>query len=102
MRSISCFSSWQVLSHVSDPPDRVVQFESGVSFASEYDSLVDYVKSGQPAEGHDKIRVAGEPEQESMQKRKLDGIPIDDNTWAEMTKLGCENGMNKSDFEKIV
>ena len=78
------------------------QFESGVSFAAEYDSLVDYVKSGQPAEGHDKIRVAGEPEQESMQKRKLDGIPIDDNTWAEMTKLGCENGMKKSDFEKMV
>ena len=78
------------------------QFESGVSFAAEFDSLIDYVKSGQPAEGHDKIRVAGEPEQESMLKRKLAGIPIDPNTWAEMAKTGCENGMKKSDFDDIV
>jgi hypothetical protein len=30
-------------------------------FADEFDSLIAYVKSGQPAEGHDKNRVAGEP-----------------------------------------
>ena len=77
------------------------QFESGVSFASEFDSLIDYVKSGQPAEGHDKIRVAGEPEQESILKCKLDGIQIDENTWAEMTKIGCDNGMKKADFENL-
>ena len=75
------------------------QFESGVSFESEFDSLVNYVKSGLPAEGHDKIRVAGEPEQESITKCKLDGIQIDEKTWVEMTKMGCDNGMKKADFE---
>jgi hypothetical protein len=34
---------------------------AGVPFADEFDSLIAYVKSGQPAEGHDKNRVAGEP-----------------------------------------
>jgi uncharacterized oxidoreductase len=80
-------------------PDR---FESGVSFASEFDSLIDYVKSGLPAEGYDKIRVPGEPEQESIVKCKLEGIKIDENTWAEMTKMGCDNGMKKTDFEILI
>ena len=87
-----------MLTIVIDPE----QFESGASFAAEFDSLVDYVKSGQPAEGFDKIRVAGEPEQESMAKRKASGISIDDNTWAEMTTTGCENGMTQADFDAVV
>ena len=87
-----------MLTIVIDP----VQFNSGVPFADEFDSLVAYVKSGQPAEGHDKIRVAGEPEQETMAKRRASGIVIDDNTWAEMIKLGCESGMTQADFDGVV
>ncbi len=86
-----------MLTIVIDPK----QFNSGVPFADEFDSLVAYVKSGQPAEGHARIMVAGEPEQISMAKRKAEGIPIDDNTWAEMIKLGCENGMTKDQFDKV-
>ena len=75
------------------------QFNSGGSFGAEFDSLVEFVKSGQPAEGFDKIRVAGEPEQETMAERKLKGVPIDTNTWEEMEKLGCENGLLANDFK---
>jgi len=75
------------------------QFKSGVSFSAEFDSLIEFVKSGEPAEGFDKIRVAGEPERESMEKRLKEGIPVDENTWAEMVKLGCDNGMEKSEFD---
>ena len=77
------------------------QFNSGGSFSAEFDSLVQFVKSGQPAEGFDKIRVAGEPEQETMTERKLNGVPIDTNTWEEMMKLGCENGLAPNDFDSI-
>ena len=77
------------------------QFNSGGSFGAEFDSLVEFVKSGQPAEGFDKIRVAGEPEQETMAERKLKGVPIDTNTWEEMEKLGCENGMTANDFKVV-
>jgi hydroxycarboxylate dehydrogenase B len=86
-----------MLTIVIDP----AQFNSGVPFADEFDSLVAYVKSGQPAEGHDEIMVAGEPEQKTMDKRKAEGISIDDNTWAEMIKLGCENGMTETEFDKV-
>ena len=77
-------------------PDR---FASGGCFADEFDAFIAYVKSGQPAEGFDKIRVAGEPEQDSMARRKAEGIPVDDNTWAEMTRSGIENGMSQADFD---
>ncbi len=78
------------------------QFQTGSSFAQEFDSLIKYVKSSDPAEGFDKVRVAGEPEQESIKKRIAEGIPIDDNTWEEMINIGCENGMNREDFDCAV
>ena len=78
------------------------RFSSGVPFAEEFDSLIRYVKSGQPAEGFDRIRVPGDPERESMAARRRDGIPIDANTWAEMVKAGCENGMDQEDFDRAV
>ena len=77
------------------------RFNSGGSFSAEFDSLVQFVKSGQPAEGFDKIRVAGEPEQETMTERKLNGVPIDTNTWQEMMKLGCENGLTSNNFDSV-
>ncbi len=76
------------------------QFGSDILFANELDDLVRYVRSGQPAEGFDRIRVAGEPEQESITKRKAEGIPIDDNTWAEMRGAGLEVGMMPVDFDQ--
>ena len=76
------------------------QFGSGVPFADEVDRLVDYVKSGQPAEGFDRIRVAGDPERETAAKRRIEGIPIDHNTWSEMTASGVEVGMSPDEFAR--
>jgi uncharacterized oxidoreductase len=73
-------------------------FDSGVPFANEIDSLADYVKSGSPAEGHDKIRLPGDPERETVILRSDAGIEIDDNTWAEMTQAGIDVGMDPATF----
>lgn len=87
-----------MLTIVIDP----ARFASGAAFSGEFDSLVEYVKSGQPAEGFDRIRVPGDPERESMDERRRTGVPIDPNTWAEMKAAGCDNGMDAAEFERAV
>ncbi len=84
-----------MLTVVIDP----ARFASGVSFGAEFDSLVAYAKSGQPAEGFDRIRVPGDPERESVERRRAEGVPIDPNTWAEMTESGVRAGMSPDRFE---
>jgi uncharacterized oxidoreductase len=74
-------------------------FGDGIDLGFEVDELAAYVKSCKPAEGFDKIRFAGDPERESTEARLAAGIPIDDNTWAEMTASGVEVGMKETTFK---
>jgi uncharacterized oxidoreductase len=62
-------------------------------FESEVLAMVDYLHATQPARGFDRVRVPGEPEREVQAKRLRDGIPIDDNTWASVTKAAEVVGM---------
>ena len=36
-----------------------------------------------------------------MESRRAEGIPIDDNTWAEMKRMGTEAGMDAAAFDAI-
>ena len=50
-------------------------------FQDEVDAMVEYLHSTTPATGHDKVRVPGDPEQETMTARAQGGIEIDDSSW---------------------
>ena len=62
--------------------------------AAEYDdvveTLVDAAKAAPPAEGVDTVLVPGEPELACRRERERDGIPVDDETWAEILKAAGE------------
>jgi uncharacterized oxidoreductase len=73
-------------------------FGADIPFKSEIDQLVHHVASAKVAAGHDKIRFPGDPERETSAERRASGIPIDDNTWAEMTRAGTEVGMDAAAF----
>jgi hydroxycarboxylate dehydrogenase B len=77
-------------------------FKPSHDFGSEIDQLVAYTRSAKPAEGFDKVRIAGDPERETMEVRRRDGIQVDDNTWAEMTRSGVKAGMDESEFKSNV
>ncbi|MDF1794619.1 MAG: malate/lactate/ureidoglycolate dehydrogenase [Thalassobaculaceae bacterium] len=83
-----------MLTIVMDPAG----FGADIPFKSEIDQLVDHVSSAKVAVGHDKIRFPGDPERETAAERTANGIPIDDNTWAEMTQAGVDTGMEASAF----
>jgi uncharacterized oxidoreductase len=59
-------------------------------------SFLAWLRASRPAPGHDRVRIAGEPEREYRAKREREGIPVDDETWNEIRaaaaklKLGAE------------
>ena len=45
-------------------------------------------KSAEPAEGHDRVYIPGEPEVEMIEKRKTEGIPLLDAVVKDLNELG--------------
>lgn len=76
-------------------------FGSVVPFEQEAREVVDYVKSAAPASGFDRVRIAGEPERESMAERSQNGIPIDDNSWRTILAAAAQAGMAEREIEEL-
>jgi LDH2 family malate/lactate/ureidoglycolate dehydrogenase len=51
------------------------------------------LKSAAPAEGYEEVLVAGEPEQRTEAARRREGIPIADEVWEALSKVGSELGV---------
>ena len=86
-----------MLSIIIDPNG----FDAAVPVGVDIDDLIAYAKSSKPAEGVDEILYPGDPERQRMESRRAEGIPIDDNTWAEMKRMGTEAGMDAAAFDAI-
>lgn len=66
-------------------------------FHAEVQAMVAYLHSTPPAKGFDRVRVPGEPEQESRAARLAGGIPVDDNTWAGILQAAEVAGLRDAD-----
>ncbi|MBM4203539.1 MAG: malate/lactate/ureidoglycolate dehydrogenase [Gammaproteobacteria bacterium] len=64
------------------------------AFRYEVDEMVKYLYSTTPAKGFDKVRIPGEPEQETMAARRADGIEIDTSSWQSIAKAAARVGIN--------
>jgi uncharacterized oxidoreductase len=62
-------------------------FGAGGFFEQQVASLVSYVQSPPLAPGFDKIRVPGEVEHETRQRRLREGIPVETETWERLQSL---------------
>ena len=69
-----------MLSIVIDP----ARFGTQEAFAKDARSFLAWLRASRPAPGHDRVRIAGEPEREYRAKREREGIPVDDETWNEI------------------
>jgi LDH2 family malate/lactate/ureidoglycolate dehydrogenase len=52
------------------------------------------IKAVPPASGFDEVMVPGEPESRARVQRERDGIPIPEDTWQAVCKVGRELGVN--------
>ena len=71
------------------------------AFHNEVQEMVAYLHSTTPARGFDRVRVPGEPEQESLALRMRDGIPIDDNSWAGILKAAEVAGLSTAEINTL-
>lgn len=73
-------------------------FGGAAAFRREVEGMAAWLHSSEPAVGHDRVRLPGEPERESMAERLASGIPIDDQSWASITDAAEKAGMAPADF----
>ena len=71
------------------------------AFEKEVSAMVEYLHSTAPASGVDKVRVPGDPEQESLTMRSAEGIPIDDNSWGGIIAAAEAAGLSQADIERL-
>ena len=71
---------------------RVGAFTDPESFGSELSGMCDYIRSASPAAETDRVLLPGQREFELMERRKRDGIPIDDAVWKRLTEVADEVG----------
>ncbi|MCZ6644021.1 MAG: malate/lactate/ureidoglycolate dehydrogenase [Gammaproteobacteria bacterium] len=71
------------------------------AFHSEVAAMTDYLRSTTPAKDFDRVRIPGEPEQESMAERTVHGIPIDDNSWAGIVTAAETAGLSTEEIASL-
>ena len=65
-------------------------------FQKEVTAMVDYTLGSKPNKDTDHVRIPGDPERESYADRSKNGIPLDDQTWAELTHAAKHAGLSDS------
>jgi uncharacterized oxidoreductase len=63
-------------------------------FYADVEQLVEYVKSSALAPGSTEILVPGEPEALEKERRQRNGIPVDQETWRQITEVGRKYGVS--------
>ncbi|MDF2367004.1 malate/lactate/ureidoglycolate dehydrogenase [Sneathiella sp.] len=61
--------------------------------ASEMKAMCDYVRDSPPRAGYDNVIVPGDPEREQREKRRADGIEIDEETWRQITEAAASHNV---------
>lgn len=63
-------------------------------FHADVEQLVEYVKSSALAPGFTEILVPGEPEASEKERRQRNGVPVDAETWRQITEVGRKYGVS--------
>ena len=63
-------------------------------FHADVEQLVEFVKSSDLAPGFTEILVPGEPEASEKERRQRNGVPVDSETWRQITEVGRKYGVS--------
>jgi len=61
-----------------------VRMGTQAAFDTEARAFVDWLRQSPPADGFDRVQIAGEPERAIRLQREQDGIEVDLQTWQEI------------------
>ena len=71
----------------------IATFRSVVDFESDVDALLDVAKATPTAPGVEEILLPGEIESRETERRRLTGIPVDDEAWGQLCETGLKLGL---------
>jgi uncharacterized oxidoreductase len=74
---------------------------TAAAFGIEARAFLDWLRAGPVAPGFDRVRIAGEPERESLSQRSRDGIPVDRTTWEEICDAAGRLGLARARIEEL-
>ncbi len=74
---------------------------TGENLAREMEAFVRWYQASPPAAGVDRVLVAGEPERITKAQRLVEGIAIDDVTWAEIVAAAGKVGLDPAALAKV-
>lgn len=86
-----------MLSIIIDPMRLVTQ----AFFNSETDATIAHVKASPPANPAEPVLVPGDPERMTKAERGAEGVPVDEETWAEMIGAAESVGISRTEIEAI-
>jgi uncharacterized oxidoreductase len=86
-----------MLSIVLDPARLGTQEE----FRRDAKSFLAWLRASRPAPGHDRVRIAGEPEREYRAQRLREGVPVDDETWGEIRDAAAKLKLDPQRIDAI-
>jgi uncharacterized oxidoreductase len=79
-------------------PDRLVD---RAWLTAELDAVIEFVKSSRPAKSDGSVLVAGDPERLMRDRRRRDGIPMNDTTWEEIIQAAEKVGMAREQVKNM-
>jgi LDH2 family malate/lactate/ureidoglycolate dehydrogenase len=68
-------------------------FHDRATVEAQTDSVITRIKAVAPAAGFDEVLVPGEPEVRAAAQRRIEGIPVAEDTWAEIIAAGASVGV---------
>jgi uncharacterized oxidoreductase len=86
-----------MLSIVIDP----ARLGTETAFKKDAKSFLAWLRASRAAPGHDRVRIAGEPEREYRAVRERDGIPVDDETWKEIRAAAGKLELDPQQIEHL-
>jgi uncharacterized oxidoreductase len=73
----------------------IAPFVALTDFIEKVEDQATQIVASPPAPGIDRVRLPGDPELESAEARRREGIPIPASTWAELKQLAGSCGLNE-------
>lgn len=86
-----------MLSIIIDPQ----RLGTAANFSAETAEFAAWVKESPVAQGVDRIKLPGEPEQDHRRERRAKGIPIDLTTWTEIIRAAVLLGLTQQEVEQL-
>jgi len=74
---------------------------TAANLAAEAKQFAAWVKASPLAQGVDRIKLPGEPEQDYRRERGANGIPIDPATWTEIIAAAARLGLTRREVEQL-